>query len=65
MKTEQKLIEVLNKESIKFNSKNGYNLSRVFEILKENGISTKTKYKLPLLDTIGRVHFEQMQYSVK
>ena len=65
MNTEEKLIETLKKESIKFNPKAGFNLSSVFKILEKNGISNKSKYSLPLKDTIGKVYFEQMNYSIK
>lgn len=65
MKTETKLIEILNKEALKFNPKNGFNLGSVFKILEKNGISNKSNYSLPLKDTIGKVYFEQMQYSIK
>lgn len=65
MKTEEKLIEALKIESIKFSKKEGFKLSSVFEILKRNNISIKSNYTLPLKDTIGKVYFEQMQYSTK
>ncbi len=65
MKIDKKIIKVVASESKKFTNENGYKLNSVFEILDRNGINTKSTYSLPLKDTIGKVYFDQVQFSIK
>ena len=53
------LIRTINKESIKFEGKKS-KLSGSMEKFSKLGISTKSSYKLPLKDTIGKT-FNDLQ----
>ena len=53
------LIQTINKESIKFEGKKS-KLSGSMDKFSKLGISTKSSYKLPLKDTIGKT-FSELQ----
>ncbi len=58
LSTEEKLKEVMKKETKKFAEKETP-LSGVLEKFEEMGIDTRTTYKLPLKDTIGKTREAQ------